>query len=103
MGRNMKRLTLATFFFAALAMSVMAIPAFAKDATVGTCSANGAPTIQAAVTAASPGDHIKVCPGTYVEQVTIPAGKDNISLESTKPLQAIIQAPVVMLAPKAIV
>ncbi|PYJ08730.1 MAG: hypothetical protein DMF06_12015 [Verrucomicrobia bacterium] len=29
------------------------------------------PTIQGAVTAASPGDTIKVCPGTYVEQVMI--------------------------------
>jgi pectin methylesterase-like acyl-CoA thioesterase len=38
-------------------------------------------TVQAAVTAANPGDHIKLCPGTYTEQVKIPAGKDNISLE----------------------
>jgi nitrous oxidase accessory protein NosD len=28
-------------------------------------------TIQAAVNAANPGDHIRVCPGTYAEQVTI--------------------------------
>jgi pectin methylesterase-like acyl-CoA thioesterase len=31
-------------------------------------------TIQSAVTAAVPGDKIKVCAGTYIEQVTIPAG-----------------------------
>ena len=60
-----------------------------------TCKNADYPTIQAAVTAASPGAHIMVCPGTYVEQVTIPAGKDNLTLQSQKPLQAIIQAPAV--------
>jgi len=50
-------------------------------------------SIQAAVTAAKPGDTIKVCPGTYNEQVTIPAGKDKLALISEKPLQAIINAP----------
>ena len=39
-------------------------------------------TIQAAVNAAGPGDRIKVCPGEYREQVTIPAGKDGITLYS---------------------
>lgn len=79
----------------------------AKDITVGnnpaTCDHIDFTTIQAAVTTANAGDHIKVCPGTYVEQVTIPAGKDNLSLESQKPLQAIIQAPAAMTSPKAIV
>ena len=79
----------------------------AKDITVGnnpaTCDHIDFTTIQAAVTTANAGDHIKVCPGTYVEQVTIPAGKDNLSLESQKPLQAIIQAPAAMASPKAIV
>ena len=60
-------------------------------------------TIQAAVTAANPGAHIRVCPGTYVEQVLIPAGKDNLVLQSQQPLQAVIQAPVVMSSPEAIV
>lgn len=60
-------------------------------------------TIQAAVDAASPGDDITVCPGTYQEQVNIPAGKDNIDLESQKPLQAVIQAPPALAAPKTIV
>jgi len=53
-------------------------------------------SIQAAVTAAAPGDHIDVCPGTYVEQVVIPAGKDNIRLRSTRRWGAIIKAPAVM-------
>jgi parallel beta helix pectate lyase-like protein len=53
-------------------------------------------SIQAAVTAASPGAKIKVCPGTYVEQVTIPAGKDGLTLFSEGDLQAVIKAPPVI-------
>ena len=62
-------------------------------------------TIQSAVDFASSRDNIKVCPGTYTEQVTIPAGKDKLTLVSTRPLQAIIQAPptIVAFTPKAIV
>jgi parallel beta-helix repeat protein len=59
--------------------------------------------IQDAVVAASPGDTIAVCPGTYVEQVTIPATKDGLVLRSERPLRAIIQAPPVMTTPGAIV
>ena len=57
------------------------------------------PTIQAAVTAADPGDRIKVCPGVYVEEVVIPAGKDGIDLFSEGHLQAIIKAPPVFVDP----
>ncbi len=53
-------------------------------------------SIQAAVNAAAPGDHIDVCPGTYMEQVTIPAGKDNIRLRSTRRWEAVIKAPLTM-------
>ncbi|HEX9096850.1 MAG TPA: right-handed parallel beta-helix repeat-containing protein [Candidatus Dormibacteraeota bacterium] len=60
-------------------------------------------SIQAAVDAASPGATIKVCAGTYTEQVTIPSGKDDLTLHSVPDLQAIIQAPAVMTSPKAIV
>jgi parallel beta-helix repeat protein len=103
-GRVMKRFVLILSFIGAAAMALTATSAFAKgDLTVGTCDGATFATIQAAVTAASSGDHIKVCPGTYVEQVTIPAGKDHLSLESKKPLQAIIQAPAVMVGMKAIV
>ena len=60
-------------------------------------------SIQAAVDAASPGATIKVCAGTYTEQVAIPAGKDDLTLYSVPDLQAIIRAPAVMTSPKAIV
>jgi hypothetical protein len=50
-------------------------------------------TIQAAVTAADPYDRIKVCPGTYVEEVVVPAGKDGLDLFSEGHLQAVIKAP----------
>lgn len=52
------------------------------------------PTIQLAVTAAGPGDTIKVCPGNYPEQVTIAGpGKNGITLTSTTRRAAVIQAP----------
>jgi hypothetical protein len=60
-------------------------------------------TIQSAVTAANPGDTIKVCKGTYIEQVTIPTGKDRLTLFSAPDLQAVIKAPPMMTNPKAIV
>jgi hypothetical protein len=60
-------------------------------------------TIQSAVDAASPGTMIKVCPGTFVEQVLIDAGKVGLTLFSEGYLQAVIKAPALMTPPKAIV
>jgi hypothetical protein len=60
-------------------------------------------TIQSAVTAAAAGAMIKVCAGTYTEQVTIPAGKDGLTLYSVPDLQAVIKAPMAMLGKEAIV
>ena len=49
---------------------------------VGHCGdAPGYPTIQAAINAASAGDTIRVCPGTYVENVTI--NKASLTVVST--------------------
>jgi hypothetical protein len=59
--------------------------------------------IQDAVDAAPPGSMIKVCAGTYPEQVTIPLGKDDLTLFSVPDLAATIQAPLLMTSPKAIV
>jgi hypothetical protein len=50
-------------------------------------------SIQAAVTASAAGDTIVVCPGTYTEQVTIPADKDRLTLVSRERRQAVIKAP----------
>jgi hypothetical protein len=48
-------------------------------------------SIQAAVTAAAPGDTIRVCPGTYNEEVDI--DKAGLKLWSTSKHQAMIKAP----------
>jgi len=58
-------------------------------------------SIQAAEVAASAGDQIKVCPGNYAEQVRIT--KNNLTLFSQVPLQAVIRAPLVMTQPNSIV
>ncbi|MDX6402224.1 MAG: hypothetical protein QOF27_2830 [Gaiellaceae bacterium] len=60
-------------------------------------------SIKAAVMAAGPGDSVKVCPGTYIEQVVIGPGKDGLQVFSEVPQAAIIKAPVVMAPPSAIV
>jgi hypothetical protein len=67
------------------------------------CEHAGYNTIQAAVNLAFPGDTIRVCRGTYLEQVTISGGKDNLTLHSVSHWRAIIKAPLAMLDPKAIV
>lgn len=61
-------------------------------------------TIQAAVNAAHKGDKILVAPGTYVEQVVVPAGLSNLSILSKNgPASTIIQAPPTLTGTKAIV
>ena len=50
-------------------------------------------SVQAAVTASAAGDTIVVCPGTYTEQVRVPADKDRLTLISSSRRQAIIKAP----------
>jgi hypothetical protein len=69
------------------------------------CPNRDYPTIQLAVDNAAPGDKIKVCRGTYLEQVTIPAGKDGLTLFAEAAFQAVIKAPPppFLMAPEAIV
>jgi hypothetical protein len=50
--------------------------------------------IQDAVDASGPNDQIKVCPGTYNEQVVIGPKHDGLRLFSQVPLQAVIKMPV---------
>jgi len=59
--------------------------------------------IQDAVTASSPGDTIKVCPGTYPEQVNVPGGKDGLTLRSVEVQNATIKAPTTPSNPPALV
>jgi hypothetical protein len=61
-------------------------------------------TIQAAVNMALPGVMIKVCRGTYKEQVLIGPGKDGLTLVSVGDLQAVIKPPTTpIMFPRAIV
>jgi parallel beta-helix repeat protein len=60
-------------------------------------------TIQAAVDAAGRNDTIRVCPGTYTEQVVIPDDKDGLTLRSERPFAARIQAPATLNDTRAIV
>src|SRR3954449_8123510 len=99
----MKRFLGAVLAVAGTAMVIGASSAFATTFTVGTCSGGGFPTIQAAVNGASAGDKINVCGGTYVEQVSVPAGKNGLTLQSIGHLAATIQAPAAMSASKTIV
>src|SRR5690348_468992 len=91
-------------------------PADPADASPGTtffvnnnpsdteCPATPYTTIQGAVDASGPGDTVKVCPGTYTEQVRINGhNHDGLKLESLQPLQAIIKWPAVETFPLALV
>jgi parallel beta-helix repeat protein len=80
-----------------------ATSAFGATRTAGACSVGAYPTIQSAVNASAAGDKVIVCAGTYTEQVTIPAGKNGLTLQSNGHLAATIQAPAAMTASKAIV
>ena len=55
--------------------------------------AHASTTIQHAVDASHRGDTVKVCPGTYLEQVTIKGHRDGLMLESSRKWGATIKAP----------
>jgi hypothetical protein len=74
---------------------------FIVDDDRAQCPNAGYSTIQSAVDAAGPNDQIKVCAGTYTEQVRIT--KPGLTLFSEVPLAAVIKAPLVMLQPNSIV
>lgn len=60
----------------------------------GDCPPTPYTTIQAGVDASGPGDMVKVCPGTYPEQVQITGhNHDGLKLVSLTPLNAVIQWP----------
>ena len=100
----MKRFSGVTFAVAAGMLAIGATQALGATRIVGppSCPKATYSTIQAAVNAASTGDRIRVCPGTYAEQVSIPAGKNNLTLESMQHWAAVIQAPTAIGAPSTI-
>lgn len=94
MKRRLLVLTLALAGGALLASTSQALAATkVVDDDRAQCPNAQFTTIQSAVTAATPGDTVLVCPGTYPEQVVVPAGKDGVTLRSQVPLAAVIQAP----------
>lgn len=105
-----RALLLACSLFAVLvagAQSATTAPALVVDddgrATPRNCNAEGLAfsSIQPAVDFANPNTTIKVCPGTYAEQVVVT--KDQIRLQSTRLHEAVIKAPAVMAEPGDIV
>jgi parallel beta-helix repeat protein len=60
---------------------------------VGTCASPSFPTIQAAVTAATPGSTVNVCPGIYPEQVTISQRLTLQGITNGTADQAVVAAP----------
>lgn len=98
----------AAFLGACLALPALAGPVAAATGTTywvdtdgmagpSTCTEATAAstTVQAAIDLTVPGDTVKVCPGTYVENLVIDgyAGHGGIKLLSVKPFQARIQSP----------
>jgi pectin methylesterase-like acyl-CoA thioesterase len=73
------------------------------DGGPGACDGHRADfsTIAAALAVVARGDTILVCPGTYVEQVTVTT--DDLTLESLTPRAATIVAPAAMSDPKAVI
>src|SRR5271168_712990 len=67
--------------------------AYAATVFVGTCGTPNVSTIQAAVTAASPGSTVNVCPGTYPEQVIIDKRLTLQGVTSGTLNQAVVTAP----------
>lgn len=100
--------TWAAPLLAAAALVAAAAPASAKELRVDNdraqCPNAQFVSIQQAVTAAGPNDTVKVCPGTYPEQVKIEgSAKRGLKVEALRPLEATIQAPPVEVPPNAIV
>ncbi len=68
-----------------------------KDGHAGPSACSGTvtahKTIQKTINASAANDTIKVCPGTYVEKLTISGARQGLTLESTTNHAAIVKAP----------
>jgi hypothetical protein len=83
----------------ALAFAIcVAASANAATLYVGSCALPSLPTIQAAVTASATGGVVKVCPGTYPEQVTINKSLTLEGIASVNANQAVISAPATLVS-----
>jgi len=83
-----------------LACCLLAAPAGAATICVNPGGTSGClSTIQAAVTAAVAGDIVKVQPGTYNENVTVPAGKDGLQIIGASKLTTILDPDVPLSGP----
>jgi hypothetical protein len=106
-SRGTARVLTGALAAAAITVLLGAAPAMAREFRVsnnGSCPNPDFTSIQAAVTAAGPHDTVKVCPGTYTEQVRIEThAKDGLKLESLRPLEARIQFPPVTVADNQLV
>lgn len=71
---------------------VLLAPAASRAATLCVRPAGGSchATIQAAVSAAAPGDVVRVFPGVYFENVAVPPGRDGVRIVGTSRLHAIV-------------
>lgn len=81
--------------FAVASFVLLASTVSAKNIKVGPGNDADFHTIQAAINAAQPGDQIDVHPGTYLEQLYIGAGKDNIKIHTRN---AIVSPPISMVS-----
>lgn len=95
-----RRSSLVTSALAAIAGAVALIgPATASAKTLyvddngADCPQAANSTVQGAVNAAAAGDTIRVCRGTYREQIVIPIGKDRLQLLSVAQLGATLKPP----------
>ena len=82
-------------FLLALLVALISGQAFSSTATVGLCAGPGTHylTIQEAVNAVSAGSTIKVCPGTYPEQITITRNLTLIGIASGTSDAAVVSVP----------
>src|SRR5580700_7386605 len=81
-------------FTAAALFMLIALGSRALAVTVGTCEPGQQySTIQAAVTAATPGSTVNICPGTYPEQVLITKNLHLVGVASGTKHSAVVTSP----------
>jgi hypothetical protein len=74
-------------------IAALLVPHSIMATTVGNCQPGGFPTISAAVAAATSGTIVKVCPGTYPEQVVISTPLTLEGITSGNADRAVITVP----------